>query len=77
MLDKHVKRILQRIAQDNETGRHCLEYRQDVYWYTRDALNNAIKAENPDETQKEMVEYYRQITDYEYYNSLPKEIRMF
>ena len=78
MLTNKEKELLSQIAYDNETGNHLLgRPRPPEYWEMRDELCIAHHTFCPTQKHIEMLEYLHQCTDYEYYNSLPIEKRMF
>ena len=77
MLTSKEKEILSQIACDNETGNYLLHKRSEDYWRIRNEWEIATDAESPTKRQKDMCEYVHQCTDYDYYNSIPLEKRMF
>ena len=78
MLTKQEKELLSQIACDNETGNHLLgRKRPEGYWEMREEWFVAGSVKHPTKRQQEITEYVRQSTDYEYYQSLPVEQRMF
>ncbi len=77
MLTNEEKQLLSLIALDNETGNHLLgRKRPDGYWELRDGLYSK-KTQMPREKREMMMEYVRQCSDYDYYNSLPLGERLF
>ena len=72
--------LICQIAYDLESGNHLIYPRSDRY---REFFNEFIAAnasvENgiATEKQKQIVEYHKQCTDYEYWNSLSDEEKMF
>ena len=75
-LTKEELETISQIVCDDETGNHLLgRNRSDEYWQMRDELFVAKHTLLP--TQSEMLELYRQYSDYEYYHSLPQEKRLF
>ena len=77
MLTKEEKEILSQIACDNETGIHLLNNRPEKYWFLRNEWAAAEMTTVRTERQSEICEYVRQCSDYDYYQSLPNEKRMF
>lgn len=78
MLTKEEKEILSMVACDNETGNHLLgRERSKDYWYLRNEWAAASTMTVRTERQAEICEYVRQCSDYDYYQSLPNEKRMF
>lgn len=74
------KEILSQVATDNETGNHLLgRNRPDCYWDLRKEWVDADMTAKSERTERQAViwEYVYQCTDYNYYNSLPPEKRMF
>lgn len=71
------KEILSQIVCDNETGHHLLHRRSGDYWRIRNEWVAAGKAVTPTDRQKNICEYVHQCSDYDYYNSLPLDKRMF
>ena len=80
LLTKEEKAIISIIACDNESGGHLLRERSEDYWKLRKVLseiyNKSSKIELSDK-EKDMLEYYNQCSDYNYYISLSEESRMF
>ena len=72
------KELISQIVCDDETGNHLLgRKRQEGYWEMRKEI---VEAENPEaltERQIDILEYYKQSSDYAYYQLLPVEKRMF
>lgn len=77
-LTKEELEIISQIVCDDETGNHLLgRNRSDEYWQMRDELFVAKHTLLPTQRHIEMLELYRQYSDYEYYHSLPQEKRLF
>ena len=77
-LTKEELEIISQIVCDDETGNHLLgRTRSDEYWQMRDELFVARQTLLPTQRHIEMLELYRQYSDYEYYHSLPQEKRLF
>ena len=77
-LTKEELGIISQIVCDDETGNHLLgRTRSDEYWQMRDELFVARQTLLPTQRHIEMLELYRQYSDYEYYHSLPQEKRLF
>lgn len=77
LLTEKEKELISRIGCDLQTGNHLLRPRSEEYWAFGKEFAEACITQNPDGKQKEMLEYYRQCTDYSYWNSLPEEERLF
>lgn len=72
------KELLSQVACDNETGNHLLgRKRPNGYWDMRKEWQEATNATNPNCRQQEILEYVHQCSDYDYYNSLPQEEKLF
>lgn len=72
------KELISQIACDDETGNHLLgRKRQEKYWEMRKEIVEAKSSEALTERQTNILEYYKQSSDYDYYQSLPIEKRMF
>lgn len=72
--------LIDRINCDNETGRYLLDERSEEYWNMRVAIEEArlnCRIGNATEKQKQIVEYQKQSADYDYWNSLPDDKKMF
>ena len=63
MLTEEEKRLICRVATDNETGRHLLTRRPDDYIAMREELDKALKTPPTERTdrQVEMYEYMRSL----------------
>lgn len=77
-LTKEELETISQIVCDDETGNYLLgRNRSDEYWQMRDELFVAKHTLLPTQRHIEMLELYRQYSDYEYYHSLPQEKRLF
>ena len=77
-LTKEEQENISQIVCDDETGNHLLgRARSDEYWQMRDELFVARHTLLPTQRHIEMLELYRQYSDYEYYHSLSQEKRLF
>lgn len=77
-LTKEELEIISQIVCDDETGNHLLgRTRSDEYWQMRDELFVARQTLLPTQRHIEILEYYHQCSDYEYYNSLSQENKLF
>jgi len=77
-LTKEEQEIISQIVCDDETGNHLLgRKRSDEYWQMRDELFVARQTLLPSQRFVDILECYHQYSDYTYYNSLPKEKRLF
>lgn len=77
-LTKEDQENISQIVCDDDTGNHLLgRKRSDEYWQMRGELFVARHTFLPTQRHIEMLEYYRQCSDYEYYHSLPQEKRLF
>ena len=68
------------INADNETGRHLITNRSEEYWNMRVAIEEArlhCRIGNATEKEKQIVEYQKQASDYDYWKSLPDEEKLF
>ena len=78
-LTKEEKAIICTIACDNESGGFLLRERSEDYWKLRKIFSEIYNKSSIELTDKEkdMLEYYNQCSDYNYYISLTEEKRMF
>ena len=77
VLTKREKELISQIACDLESGNHLIRPRNKEY---RDFFREFLEVSNtkePTERQKEILEYYKQCSDYFYWKNLPDEKRMF
>lgn len=79
LLTKEERLIISTIASDNESGGHLLNKRSEDYWKSRKIFSEIYNKSSIELTDKEkdMLEYYNQCSDYNYYISLSEESRMF
>lgn len=77
VLTKREKELISQIACDLQTGNHLLYPRSEEYLAFSREFADAHDASEPTEKQKEILEYYRQCTDYHYWNNLPDRDKMF
>jgi hypothetical protein len=77
MLTEKEKELISQFGCDLQTGNHLLCPRSEEYWSFGKEFVEAREALEPTEKQKEMLEYYRQCTDYFYWKNLPDEQKMF
>lgn len=79
LLTKEEKIIISTIACDNESGGHLLRERSEEYWKFKKIFSEIYNKSSIELTDKEkdMLEYYKQCSDYNYYISLSEENRMF
>lgn len=72
------KELISQIVCDDATGNHLLgRKRQEGYWEMREELVEARDSEALTERQADILEYYKQSSDYAYWKSLPIEKRLF
>lgn len=76
-LTEKEKELISQIVCDLETGNHLLRPRSEEYWAFSKEFAEAHMTQTPNEKQKEILEYYRQCTDYHYWNNLPDRDKMF
>ena len=76
-LTQREKQLICRISSDLQTGNHLLFERGQEYWDFGKEFSEAYAAEVPTDRQKQIVEYYRQCSDYSYWNSLPDDEKFF
>ena len=72
--------LIDAINCDNSSGRHLLSERSEEYWNMRVAIEEARLHKNLGQaTEKELqaLEYMKQGSDYEYWNSLPDDKKLF
>lgn len=69
--------FISEIACDMQTGNHLIRPRSDEYWEISKEFYEASNAKEPTEKQKEILEYYKQSSDYFYWDSLPEDERFF
>ena len=78
ILTDNDKEFISQIVCDDATGNHLLgRKRQEGYWEMRKEIVEAKNSESLTERQIDILEYYKQSSDYTYYQSLPIEKRMF
>lgn len=78
ILTKNDKELISQIVCDDATGNHLLgRKRKEGYWEMRKEIVEAGNSEVLTERQADILEYYKQSSDYDYYQSLPIEKRMF
>ena len=77
VLTEKEKELISQIGCDFQTGNHLLRSRNEEYWIFAKYFEEARNTLKPTEKQKEMLEYYRQCTDYSYWENLPDRDKMF
>lgn len=77
VLTRSDKDLISQIACDDETGNHLLRKRQEGYLEMRREIIDAERQKALTERQADILEYYKQCSDYDYYQSLQIEERMF
>jgi hypothetical protein len=77
MLTQKEQELVSMIAADNESGGHLLSSRPPGYKAMRSEITEAVMAKRHTVRQSELLEYLKQCSDYVYYDSLPKEQKMF
>ena len=77
ILTEQEKEHLSRIGMDLETGNHFLFPRSREYWDFHRTFLEAMRSKEPTEKQKEIREYYKQCTNYDYWNNLPDDEKLF
>ena len=79
-LNEKEKSLLSQIIADEESGTYLLRSRTKAYFELRKELiraSEAMEKGNPNERQKYIFEFAKQCKDYNYYMSLPVELRLF
>ena len=76
-LTQREKELISKIGCDLQTGNHFLFPRTKEYWEFHKTMHDAVEAKEPTEKQKDILEYYRQCTDYYYWKNLPDEEKMY
>ena len=71
------KELISQIACDQESGNWLIRPRTDEYWAFYRDFCDAAYAKEPTERQTDILEYYRQCSDYYYWKNLPDEEKMF
>lgn len=77
ILTEQEKEHLSRIGMDLQTGNNLLFRRSKEYWDFHKIFLDAMRAKDPTDKQKEIREYYKQCTNYDYWNSLPDDEKLF
>lgn len=77
ILTEQEKEHLSRIGMDLQTGNHLLYPRSEEYRAFSKEFAEAYITQNPNEKQKEILEYYHQCTDYFYWKNLPDDEKLF
>lgn len=77
ILAEKEKELISRIGCDFQTGNHLLYPRSEEYRAFSKEFAEAYITQNPNEKQKEILEYYHQCTDYFYWKNLPDRDKMF
>lgn len=76
LLTERDKRFISQIASDMESGHDLLCKRSHHYYQMRKKLSEAREAKLPDAKQAEILEVFKQCSDYSYYQSLPLNERL-
>ena len=77
VLTQREKELINQIACDHENGNYLIRPRTDEYWAFRKDFCDAAYANELTERQADILEYYRQCSDYSYWKNLPDDEKMF